>query len=419
MRFRAKDLVWVLPLALFAGVGTIFSSAFPEDSWRETRSREDGFDGPWGDGPWGDGQLSEALDTGVLVAAAIVVLAALVQLAARARPGTTLLVTGALVGGYLALGFHDGPVFVVLVVSSFVAACHAPLRTWGRCVGVTLVVVLGGMVVRELGDADGFAVSTLWQASATLGLTLAAGLLGSLLRGRRHAAREQAQHAATAEQLRTAQELHDGVGHGLAVIAMQSGVALHVLDRDPAAARAALEAIRDTSRESLGSLRVELSRMAGQEAPRRPRPGLADLPALVARVEGAGVRVTVRDDVSHEVPDGVPEEVGAAVYAIAQEALTNVLRHSQAQHVELTLTVDAQTLRLTVRDDGTGGAVHREGMGLPGMHDRARAVGGTLSAGPRSSGPRPGGPRPGGPQATGRQSASGFEVSADLPLEGS
>lgn len=253
-------------------------------------------------------------------------------------------------------------------------------------------MVLAGLVVRELGDWDGWAISSLWQASGTLGLTLAAGLLGSLLSSRRNAARERAQHAATAEQLRTAQELHDGVGHGLAVIAMQSGVALHVLDRDPAAARAALEAIRETSRESLDALRSELSRMAGQEAPRRPRPGMADLRALVARVEGAGVRVTVRN----EAPAELPEEVGAAVYAIAQEALTNVLRHSGASHVDLTLTADRQTLRLTVRDDGSGGAVQHEGMGLPGMHQRARSVGGTLWAGHRPAG--------------------GFEVSAELPL---
>lgn len=404
MGFRAKDLLWVLPLAVFAGTGTVFSSAFPEGGWREARSPEDGFGVPWGDGPRGDGPFSgsfpDGLGAGLLVAVAIVVLAALVQLAARARPGTTLVVTGALVGSYLALGFHDGPVFVILVASSFVAACHAPLHVWGRSVGLALLVVLAGLIVRELGDSDGWAISALWRASGTLGLTLAAGLLGGLLRSRRHAARERAQHAATAEQLRTAQELHDGVGHGLAVIAMQSGVALHVLDRDPGAARAALEAIRDTSRESLGSLRAELSRMAGQEAPRRLRPGLADLPTLVARVEGAGVRVNVHDD----TPADVPEDVSAAVYAIAQEALTNVLRHSGAQHVDLALTTDRQALWLTVRDDGTGGAVHHEGMGLPGMHDRASAVGGTLSAGPRPAGP---------------QSAGGFEVSAELPLEDS
>ena len=70
-----------------------------------------------------------------------------------------------------------------------------------------------------------------------------------------------------------AQELHDGVGHGLAVIAMQAGVALHVLDRDPAKARGNLEAIRSASQESLDALRSELARMSGTPGARRPAPG--------------------------------------------------------------------------------------------------------------------------------------------------
>ena len=62
-----------------------------------------------------------------------------------------------------------------------------------------------------------------------------------------------------------AQELHDGVGHGLAVIAMQAGVGLHVLDRDPAAARTALEAIRDSARESLDALRCGAGPLPGAQ----------------------------------------------------------------------------------------------------------------------------------------------------------
>ena len=95
-----------------------------------------------------------------------------------------------------------------------------------------------------------------------------------------------------------AQELHDGVGHGLAVIAMQAGVGLHVLDRDPAAARTALEAIRDSARESLDALRAELAQVSGAQisgepAPRRPRQGVADLDALVDRVRTAGLSVAL------------------------------------------------------------------------------------------------------------------------------
>lgn len=390
MRLCAKDLLWVLPLTLFAVVGTLFAADAAGRLTRGTGGQPWTQDGP----PWAQGGPPD-LTAGLMIAVGIVALAALAQLAARVRPGSTLVATGLLTGGYLGLGFHDGPIYLVLTVSSLVAALHAPLRTWAVAVSVALVALLVGLALRELGDG-GLSVGVLWQATGSSGLTLAAGLLGGLVRNRRLAVAERAQHAATSEQLRTAQDLHDGVGHGLAVIAMRSGVALHLLERDPAAVREALEAIRDTSRESLAALRTELSRMSGQPAPRQPRPGLADLPALTQRIEGAGVRVA-RHGIGDRPPAGIPESVGAAAYAIAQEALTNVLRHARAGQVDLTLEVSGPTLRVMVRDDGTGGSVHHGGMGLASMRDRAAAVGGTVTAGPLPSG--------------------GFEVVADLPLE--
>src|SRR6185436_19086809 len=106
---------------------------------------------------------------------------------------------------------------------------------------------------------------------------------------------------------------HDGVGHGLAVIAMQAGVALHVLDRDPDAARRSLEAIRDTSTEALDALRAELSTLAGSGSgsgsgavPRTPRRGLADLAGLAERVRATGLAVDVRRS-GPEVPPAVDE----------------------------------------------------------------------------------------------------------------
>jgi signal transduction histidine kinase len=187
-----------------------------------------------------------------------------------------------------------------------------------------------------------------------------------------------------------AQDLHDGVGHGLAVIAMQAGVALHVLDRDPASVRTALDAIRDTSRESLDALRTELSRLSG-EAPRAPQRGLADLEELAGRVRAAGVAVTVTG-ADQEVPDAVAH----AAYLVAQEALTNVLRHAHAESVEVSVTVRDGRATVRVRDDGTASGAHDEGMGITGMRSRVEALGGSLVAGPRPAG--------------------GFEVVAELPL---
>jgi signal transduction histidine kinase len=195
-----------------------------------------------------------------------------------------------------------------------------------------------------------------------------------------------------------AQDLHDGVGHGLAVIAMQAGVALHVLDQDPAAARRSLEAIRDTSKESLDALRAELVRLSPMSgpAPRAPRNGLADLEVLAMRIQAGGVAVDLEVE-----PVEVPAQVGEAGYAVAQEALTNVLRHAHAATARVRVGLDAGALEISVIDDGRGlvepsGA----GMGITGMRSRVEALGGTLETGPaaergfrvRALIPLPGGP---------------------------
>lgn len=186
-----------------------------------------------------------------------------------------------------------------------------------------------------------------------------------------------------------AADLHDGVGHGLSVIALQAGAALHVLERDPAAARASLEAIRDTSRESLDLLRRHLARLAeGDSAPRTPEHGLADLEALVARVRAGGLDVGLRVGVGE---GRLSPAVAEMAYAVVQEGLTNVLRHAGAARAEVMIgLVGSEELVVTVTDDGPdgrpGGVPHRDGLGLTAMRSRITALGGRLDAGPGEHG---------------------------------
>jgi len=321
--------------------------------------------------------------------AAIAAGAALVLFAVdRSLPAVVL--SGALVGTYFAFGGANGPAFLVIVAAAYLAATRHDVRRWLPHVLGAGVLVWAGLVVRGVRD-DNLDVG-LWQSLGVGALVAAAAAVATTVRARSEAQADRARRAASEEQLRMAQDLHDGVGHGLAVIAMQAGVALHVLDRDPAAARAALEAVRDTSREALDALRAELSWLAGEPAPRTPRRVLSDLGQLVARVQAAGLDVHLDTDASRPLP----AELDNAAYSIAQEALTNVLRHAGATRVVLRIDQPDDTLVVTVIDDGRGGEVHDEGMGLTGMRERVAALGGTLTVGPLENG--------------------GFEVRATLPV---
>jgi signal transduction histidine kinase len=133
-------------------------------------------------------------------------------------------------------------------------------------------------------------------------------------------------------------------------------------------------------------------------APLAPAPGLAQLDALVVQAEGAGLRVEVDARGARDLPPAVD----LAGYRIVQESLTNVVRHAGASHATVTVAADGDTLLVEVTDDGAGASAAGNGngsrQGIVGMRERARALGGTLEAGPRPEG--------------------GFRVSARLPVGG-
>ena len=195
------------------------------------------------------------------------------------RPDLTLVTTTAAVTAYFVWSspFPDGPIYLPLFFATYALVTRREPREWLPYAGASLVAVVIALVIRE---ARVDASSTIGTTARLIWFTMvdiAAVALAVARTSRRETRAELVRRAATEEQLRMAQDLHDGVGHGLAVIAMQAGVALHVLDRDPSAARRSLEAIRDTSRESLDALRAELVRLSPTEgapgaatAPQRP-----------------------------------------------------------------------------------------------------------------------------------------------------
>ena len=331
-----------------------------------------------------DPQLPVAL--GVVLAVAAGVPSVL-----RLSPPASLLSSGLLMGAYFAAGYSDGPAYLTLPAVAFVVASEATPREWLGWAAGGAALGCAGLVIRAQ-VAEDIGRNSGWQGIGLVAVIAAAAAIATAVRSRQEANQASTQRAATEERLRMAQDLHDGVGHGLAVIAMQAGAALHELDKDPAKARENLEAIRAASKESLDVLRAELAGMSGDPAARRPAPGLDQLDGLLERVRGGGLVVECTGSV-----DGLPEAVSRTAYAVVQEALTNVLRHAQATRARVSFERRGDRLLLTIGDDGHGGppTVQNQGMGINGMRSRVEAVGGTLKVGP---------------------GAGGFRVRAELPV---
>ncbi|HEY7014400.1 MAG TPA: histidine kinase [Streptosporangiaceae bacterium] len=256
------------------------------------------------------------------------------------------------------------------------------------------------------------------HATAGFALGLAAGLMFLLsvaevirIRNQRAAAlkrsrEEEQRRRASEERMRMARDLHDVVAHNISVINVQANTALHLMDRQPERARSALVTINDVSKQALVELRSVLGvlRDVDESAPRAPAPGLARLGDLVDNAAAAGLTVRTEQD-GRQVP--LPADVDLAAYRIVQEALTNSARHSGGRLATVHLGYGDGALEIEVCDDGPprprgagppGGAGNGSGNGIAGMTERAAALGGTLTAGPRPDG--------------------GFEVRARLPLPG-
>jgi signal transduction histidine kinase len=339
-----------------------------------------------------------------LYAYALVVFAALSATLLRRRPGVTLAGCGAAVVGYLLAGYPVGPILIAIPVAAGGVAVAWPLRralTWNVALGLAVQVAGGIRFAPQLAEGHGGAfVQWLGVSFASVALPTAIGAAIWIRRESEAGVRAvEARRAVSEERLRMAQELHDSIGHGLAVIAMQAGIALHVLDRNPAKARESIEAIRATSRESLDGLRAELEVLRtpeGDIAPRRPAPGLAEVDALLDRIRAGGVEVLA------DLPGAdLPLELDVAVYRIVQEALTNVLRHANATLATVRVDRAGNDVLIEVTDNGAAATVPadapaRRGTGIAGMRARAEALAGELTAGPL----------PGG----------GFAVVARLPL---
>ena len=204
--------------------------------------------------------------------------------------------------------------------------------------------------------------------------------------------------AVAEERARIARELHDIVAHAVSVMVLQVGAVRHGLPDALAEDREALKGVEHVGRTALTEMRRLLAAMQrnGDEAELMPQPGLDSLDSLAEDIGRAGLPVRLHVDGQ---PVQLPRQIDLSAYRIAQEGLTNALKHGRASQADVTVEYRPSELQIEVRDDGVGAAGSDGlGHGLVGIGERVKIYGGEMTAGPTPSG--------------------GFLLSARLPLRG-
>jgi signal transduction histidine kinase len=323
---------------------------------------------------WLDGHPVDALGI------TLIVLATLPVLVRRRFPVVALVVCVPIEVVYHALDYaHEASLPVAVVLIYTVSVRTSRLSALVTVAGLTLALLLTVGLTQD--GPPGV------EVISPLGWFLVALVTGQAVRLHRAFMAEATERRVMAERLRIARDLHDVLAHNIVVINSHAAVAAHLLDEradDPTLAPIAssLHTVADASSGVLSELRATLDVLRGNEVDgdRQPVPRLDRLSDLAATTGAAGVAVSV--DVV-----GTPRPVGSGVevtlYRIAQEALTNVVKHADARSARVVLSYDDTEVRLEIVDDGHGAPDAREhgGYGVVGMIERAHALGGRLDVG--------------------------------------
>lgn len=354
-----------------------------------------------------------------LLVAGFAVAAAVFDFGESDHEPTVLALLMAAVGGVGLLVRRRNPVFVlglvvlarlgmtwdsgndVALIPAAMVALYTVSRTGRRrtsliiaaCAAVLMMLVVAGF------HRDEFLPELAGEA-ALMSLPIA---VGDAARSRADRVRDlintEAAARVQAERLRIARDLHDVVAHSLSTIAVHSGVAAHLLDRDPDQAKESLDAINAAGKHALEELRtmVGVLRSTDEASPLRPIPADPDdLSDVLAGAAEAGLNVTAEQH--GRFPAAVGDACVVAVHRIIQEALVNVARHAGAVPVQLTLRHSADGVHVEIRNEPGAArvtAVPSTGVGVVGMTERAQTLGGNLRAQPTPEG--------------------GFEVVATIP----
>jgi signal transduction histidine kinase len=237
--------------------------------------------------------------------------------------------------------------------------------------------------IAKIGLSLSLGYLTVGNATGGLVIVLATAATGAASRYQAGARLAELDQARLLENERLARDLHDTVAHHVSAIAIRAQAGLAVAATAPQAATDALRLIEAEAKQALAEMRTMVRVLRRHESA-----GLALDPSIenLARLAGptrAGPLVAV--EIVGEI-DGVSPSVGTAIYRLAQESITNALRHARhATRVEVQVAADSASIRLRVSDDGDTGATRpatTSGFGLIGMVERAGLLGGVCEAGP-------------------------------------
>ena len=311
-----------------------------------------------------------------LVALAVVIAVAMAWRTARAGTVAVVVAAAQLVQCVVATGPFSPQLSVVPLL---IVLYSAASRTRGRnaiVVGAaTLALTVAAWLATEEGDGEDFWPWMLWAGAWAAGTFVRRrGDLAAHHAERAALLEIEAAESAQRERDRIARELHDVVAHSVSVMVVQAGAERLRLGPDAGRTGTALEAIEESGRLALAELRAMLGVLRDQPADEAlaPLPGLAAVPALVARVRDAGLPVELVIDLpAPEIEYGA---AGLAAYRIVQEALTNVVRHAGPVPTRVAVECAIDHLVVTVHDEGTGSSAEGPGLGrgrgLVGMRER-------------------------------------------------
>lgn len=267
---------------------------------------------------------------------------------------------------------------LVLYTTAYVLLLPYALLRWGSgreaAIGLTFVVV--ACVLSQWINASRT------EALVAVPFLLLPAALGASVRYRSSSRLRAIDQIKLLEREQLARELHDTVAHHVSAISIRAQAGRAVAATDPAGALDALEVIEREASRTLAEMRMMVGALRqGDEADLAPQRRAADVARLAGR-DGGGPQVDV--ELSGDL-DGLSASVGAAVYRLAQESITNAIRHARhATRITVRVVVEDDRVHLTVRDDGEVAAPSSPtpGYGLVGMTERAMLLGGTLEAGP-------------------------------------